>query len=356
MKPCKIRKKTLEFPLIQGGMGVGVSLGNLAGHVAREGCMGVISTVQIGYRKDNFYQDTLQCNREALKEEIRKARKISQGRGMLAINNMVAANQYDEMLRCALEEGIDAVISGAGLPMQLPKLAEEYDVALAPIVSSGKAAKVVLQTWKRKYNRFADFIVLEGTGAGGHLGFKKEEIGDNHFSLDVLLKQVLTELNPFEQEKGEEIPVFVAGSVFDGYDIAHYQKLGATGAQIGTRFIATYECDASEKFSKVICNAKEEDIILVKSPVGLPGRAIRTEFIDKLEKLSRIPPKRCMNCLKPCNPSITPYCISEALIQAAKGNTEEGLFFSGENAGRINRMYSVKELVDELKMQWEEAK
>ncbi len=354
MMAYKIGNKLLDFPLIQGGMGIGVSLGNLAGHVAREGCMGVISTVQIGYRKKDFYVDTLKCNLEALREEIKKARKISQGKGMIAINIMVAANQYDELLKCALEEGIDAVISGAGLPKGLPKIAEGYDTALAPIVSGGKAAKLIIKTWKKKHNRYPDFIVLEGRGAGGHLGFNVEDLSSDEFALEVVLKEVLDAIRPFEEEAGKKIPVFIAGSIFDGYDIAKYQKLGAFGAQIGTRFIATYECDASEQFSKVICDAKEEDITIVKSPVGMPGRAIRTEFAKKINTLTRIKPKICVNCLKPCNPMTTPYCISEALIAAARGNTKEGLFFSGINAGRINCMYHVSELITEIKKQWEE--
>lgn len=354
MKQYKIGSKVLDFPLIQGGMGVGVSLGNLAGHVAKEGCMGVISTVQVGYRKEGFYRDSLSCNREALKEEIRKAREISEGKGLIAINCMVATVQYEEMIQAALEEGIDAIISGAGLPLHLPKIAGDHDVLLAPIVSGAKAAKVILQNWKRRYNRFADFIVLEGRGAGGHLGFKKEEIEDPSKQLDVLLKEVIGEVQPYEEEKGEAIPVFVAGSVFDGYELARYQKKGAFGAQIGTRFIATYECDASPEFSKVICEAGDDDVMILQSPVGMPGRVISTEFTRKVKKEGRIAPKRCVNCLKTCDPATTPYCISEALIHAVKGEVEQGLFFSGENAGRIDRIYHVQELIDEIRNQWEE--
>lgn len=356
MKQYKIGSKALDFPLIQGGMGVGVSLGNLAGHVAKEGCMGVISTVQVGYRKEGFYRDSLSCNREALKEEIRKARNLSEGRGLLAINCMVATVQYEEMVKTALEEGIDAIISGAGLPLHLPGIAGDCDVLLAPIVSGGKAAKVILQNWKRRYDRFADFIVLEGRGAGGHLGFKREEIDDESKNLGALLEEVIKEIEPYEEKKGERIPVFVAGSVFDGYELAEYQKKGAFGAQIGTRFIATHECDASPEFSKVICNAKKEDIMILQSPVGMPGRVVSTEFTGTVKKEGRIAPTRCVNCLKTCDPATTPYCISEALIHAVKGNVEKGLFFSGENAERIDRIYHVKELIDEIRNQWEEVR
>ncbi|MGP1448206.1 MAG: NAD(P)H-dependent flavin oxidoreductase [Filifactor alocis] len=355
MKAYRIRNKTLDFPLIQGGMGVGVSLGNLAGHVAKEGCMGVISGVQIGYRKEDFYRDNLRCNKEALKEEVQKARSISDNRGMVAVNIMVAGNQYEEMLKSALESGVDAIISGAGLPMAMPKIAQGYDVALAPIVSGGKAAKVVMNSWLRKENRFADFVVLEGRGAGGHLGFHRQEIDSPDMKLEKLLQEVLEVVKTFEDKKGSAIPVFIAGSVFDGYEMAYYAKRGAFGAQIGTRFIATYECDASEEFSKLICQAKKEDVIITQSPVGLPGRALKTKLLEQLEHDGRIPPKRCIDCLKPCNPTVTPYCISEALIQAAKGNIEQGLFFTGENVDRINKMYHVHDLIEELKMQWEET-
>lgn len=355
MKQYKLGHKNLDFPLIQGGMGVGVSLGNLAGHVAKQGCMGVISTVQIGYRRENFYRDSLNANREALREEIVKAREIAGGKGMLAINCMVAANQYNEMLKCALEEGIDAIISGAGLPMVMPELAKGYEVALAPIVSSAKAARVILQTWQKKYGRFSDFIVLEGRGAGGHLGFKREQIDEEGMSLENLLQEVLKEVRIYEEKKGARIPVFVAGSVFDGYELAKYQKLGAFGAQIGTRFIATEECDASAEFAKLLCEAGQEDIMILQSPVGLPGRVLSTEFTRKVKEVGRIAPTRCVNCLKTCDPATTPYCISEALMQAAQGNREKGLFFSGENAGRINRIYRVEELIGEIRDQWEEC-
>lgn len=355
MKPLRIGSKVLDFPLIQGGMGIGVSLGNLAGHVAKEGCMGVISAVQIGYRKEGFYEDSLACNREALKEEIGKAKSISEGRGMIAVNCMVAMTQYEEMLKTALEEGVDALISGAGLPLHLPQLARGYEVALAPIVSGAKAARVILQSWSQRYGCFADFIVLEGRGAGGHLGFKREEIEDDTKTLEVLLKEVLREVEIYEQKKGEAIPVFVAGSIFDGYEIVKYQRMGAFGAQIGTRFIATYECDASMRFAERICQTEKKEITLIQSPVGLPGRVICTEFAKRVKEGVRIEPKKCLRCLKTCNPKTTPYCISEALIAATKGDIRKGLFFSGENADRIDRIYHVKELIDEIKYQWEEV-
>lgn len=355
MKKYKIGEKFLDFPLIQGGMGVGISLGNLAGHVAKMGCMGVISSVQAGYRKENFYKNPILANEEALTEEIKKAREISEGRGLIAVNCMTATNRYEETVKVALNAGVDAVVSGAGLPLKLPEIAEGYDVLLAPIVSSEKAARVILSSWKRHYNRTPDFLVLEGRGAGGHLGFKKEQIPDEDFALSKLLTELKAELLPFEEKEGKEIPVFVAGSVFDGKDLFHYQKLGAFGAQIGTRFIATHECDASDALKEVIIGAKKEDIVLVKSPVGLPGRAVRTALVRRLEETDRIPPKRCLDCLKPCDPKVTPYCISEALIRAANGDTEHGLFFAGENAHRIDRLYHVEELILEIKKEWEEA-
>lgn len=228
-------------------------------------------------------------------------------------------------------------------------------MCIAPIVSSGKALKVILKSWA-KSNRLPDFVVIEGSGAGGHLGFKKEELISGASSLEEILSEVLEELTMFDGGEYKDIPVFIAGSVFDGKELRHYQSLGALGAQIGTRFIATYECDASEAFSKVICDATEEDILLIQSPVGMPARAIATPFVKKMLAGEQIRPKRCHDCLKTCNPATTLYCISDALIASAKGDTENGLFFSGKNAYRINEMRHVYEVIDEIKREFENAK
>lgn len=344
-----IKGKELKIPIIQGGMGVGVSLGNLAGTVAFNEGMGIISTVNAGYREDDFLTEGNKTNQKALANEISKAKTIAQGKGLIGINIMVATTNYVETVKTAIEAGIDTIISGAGLPMELPELAKGKSVAIAPIVSSGKAAKIICKSWDRKSGTVPDFIVIEGSEAGGHLGFTNDELV-NHTAktLSEILKEVLVEIKPFEEKYKRSIPVFVAGGVYSGKDMAEYQKEGAAGVQIGTRFIATNECDASLAYKNEIIQSTKETIEIVKSPVGMPGRAISTPLIQKLRDGARFPAPKCINCLIPCNPAETPYCISHALIEAAKGNLEEGLFFCGANAWKIDRMYSVEELMNEI--------
>ena len=253
----------------------------------------------------------------------------------------------------AVEAGVDAIVSGAGLPLELPGLVEKADVALAPIVSSGRAAKLILRRWAKAFNRTADFVVIEGCKAGGHLGFSEEELlAGKCQTLDEILPEVLAEVKPFEAQFGHDIPVFVAGGVYTGEDIAHYTKMGAAGAQLATRFIPTYECDASQTYKDVLLAAKPEDVRIIHSPVGMPGRALATPLVQKLEQGLRFPPKHCARCLKACEPAKVPYCITHALIEAVKGNVEEGLFFCGANVGRLDRMRSVRELMDELMDDW----
>lgn len=338
----------LEVPIIQGGMGVGVSLSGLAGAVMKEGAMGVISAAHPGYRKENFWEDSLRANCEALHEEVAKAKAIAQGKGICGVNVMVASRDYETYVKAAIDAGADAIISGAGMPMNLPSIEGSEKVLLAPIVSSARAARLLLKSWDRHYHRCPDFIVIEGSDAGGHLGFRKEDLDANQAeSLDVILSGVLCELVPYEERYGHPIPVFVAGGIYTKEDIEHYQKLGAAGVQMATRFIATYECDAHENFKQKILEARKEDIQLVKSPAGLPGRAILTTFMRKSAAM-RIPSSHCILCMKPCTPATTPYCISEALIAAVQGNVEQGLVFAGSNAWRIDRMMSVHELIEEL--------
>lgn len=344
----QLGNKTLQLPIIQGGMGVGISLGGLAGAVAREGGMGVISTANPGFREPDYWENPKLANARALSAEIKKAKEIAQGNGLVAINAMAAGREYETILKKALENGVDAVISGAGLPLTLPEVAKGFDTLLAPIVSSGRAAALICRTWQKRYDRLPDFVVLEGAGAGGHLGFVAEEVMNGTTkSLDELFIEVKEALSAFGK-----IPLFVAGSVYSGSEVAQWVKKGAAGVQIATRFIATHECDASDEYKQIILNAKESDICIVKSPVGMPGRALRSPLITKLEQGGRIPPKRCVACLIPCKSDTTPYCISSALDDGFWGKWETGLFFCGENAGKINKLVSVKELMDELTAEW----
>ena len=345
--------RALTVPILQGGMGVGVSLGGLAGAVAACGGMGCISTADTGYREPDFEKDPVSANRRALAAEIAKAKKIAGGAGIVAINAMVATQNYADAVKTAVEAGVDAIVSGAGLPLELPGLVGKADVALAPIVSSGRAAKLILRRWAKAFGRTADFVVIEGCKAGGHLGFAEEDLlAGSCQTLDEILPEVLAEVKPFEEQFGHTIPVFVAGGVYTGEDMAHYMKQGAAGVQIATRFIPTYECDASQTYKDVLLNASAEDVRIIHSPVGMPGRALNTPLVQKLSEGMRFPPKRCARCLKGCNPAQVPYCITHALIEAVKGNVEEGLFFCGANVGRLDKMRSVRALMDELMNEW----
>ncbi len=340
----KLGNKELEIPIIQGGMGIGVSLGNLAGHVASYGGMGTISTANPGFLEDDFWTNSKEANKRALKREILKAKEISGGKGLIAINAMVATKDYSQAVNTAIEAGADAIISGAGLPLELPALAANSDILLAPIVSSGRGAKTICKVWKKRYKRVPDFVVVEGSGAGGHLGFNKEALEENTtMSLPDIVKDVMSNICEFGS-----IPVFAGGSIFDSEDIRSVMEAGASGVQIATRFIATEECDASEGFKNVILNGKAEDVVIIKSPVGMPGRALKTPLIEKILKGESVQHKKCADCLIPCRPGDTPYCITTALIEAVKGNYDEGLFFCGSDVGRINKMTTVEALLNQL--------
>lgn len=344
-----IRGKEFSIPIIQGGMGVGVSLGNLAGHVALCGGIGIISSVNAGYREEDFHTNPRQANLRALEQEIKKAKEIADGHGLVGVNIMTAVTGYEETVKTAVAAGADVIISGAGLPMKLPEYLAGSDTLCAPIVSSARAAKLLLNQYQKRYQTKPDFFVLEGHLAGGHLGFSKEELFDNQAkSNDEILEELLVVAG--------DIPVFVAGGVFAGNDMAHFVKKGAAGVQIGTRFIATEECDAAQGFKDVILAAKEEDLRIIVSPVGMPARAVNSPLLKRLKDGEKFPAIRCNNCLTACKKNdLTPYCISRALIEAAKGNKEDGLFFTGANAGRINRMYSVQELITEIYEEYREA-
>jgi len=347
LPPLQIGDLIAKLPIIQGGMGVGVSLSGLAGAVANEGGIGVISSVQIGFKEPDFETNTLEANLRALKKEIRKAREISP-KGIIGVNIMVAVNNYEKIAMAALEEGIDIIISGAGLPMTLPSIVEGFKTKIAPIVSSGRAAAVICKMWDKRHNRVPDLVIVEGPDAGGHLGYTREELisGDGP-KLDEILVEVIKEVKVYEEKYGKTIPVVAAGGIYTGKDIVKYMNLGAAGVQIATRFIGTEECDADIKYKEAFISAKKEDIQIVVSPVGMPGRAMRNKHIIELEK-GPIKVTKCFNCLKPCNPAETPYCISKALIEAVQGKVDDGLIFTGTNGYRIEKIVTVKEIMDEL--------
>ena len=282
----------------------------------------------------------------ALKNHIRKAKDISNN-GIIGVNIMVAMKNYKELVEASIEGGADLIISGAGLPLKLPEYTKNSEIKILPIVSSSKATKLILSYWKKHYNRIADGIIVEGPEAGGHLGFKADTLDNDIIKFDDNVKDIIETVKQLEFEYKKEIPVIVAGGVFDSNDIKKYMELGAKGVQIGSRFVATYECDVDMKFKEAYLNCNKSDIKIVKSPVGMPGRAINNEFLRKINnETNKI--SKCYNCLVPCNPSTTPYCISEALINAARGDINNGLVFCGANAYRINKIMSVKDLLDEL--------
>lgn len=348
LKALRIGDMIAKIPIIQGGMGVGISRSKLAGAVAAEGGIGVISTAQIGYDEEGFENDQAGCNIRAIKKHIKRAKEFAHGNGLVGVNIMVALKHYKEHVMAAVEAGADVIISGAGLPVKLPEYIGKAKTKIAPIVSSRRAADIILKMWARRYDRTADFVVIEGPKAGGHLGFSNEELADiENIDYDEEIKDIIECTKEYEKKYNTHIPVIVAGGIFDHDDILHAFGLGADGVQIASRFVATEECDASDEYKQAYIDAKEEDIKIIKSPVGMPGRAIRNEFIERVEK-ERQPVDKCYNCMKKCNPNEVPYCITKALVDAVNGDIKNGLIFCGANVGRINKMTTVHELITEL--------
>lgn len=352
-----IRDKTLPLPIIQGGMGVAVSLDGLAGAVAACGGMGTISAALPGANEPDFAEDPRGVSLRALENQVRRARERAKGAGLVAVNVMVASRHYADSVRTALKAGADAIVCGAGLPRDLPRIAAQVpqsDAALAPIVSSGRAAALICKLWDRHSGRLPDFLVLEGPRAGGHLGFSRAE-AENPRPLSELLRDVLEAIRPFQEKLGRDIPVFVAGGVKDGGEMARLMAQGAAGAQFATRFITTEECDAAPGFKEALRSAAPGDITIVQSPVGMPGRALRSPLIRRVEAGTQPRPEKCIGCLTPCDPAKTPYCISRALIAAARGDWENGLFFCGANAGSAGPITTVRQEIDQIMKQWREA-
>ena len=348
LNALQIGELIAEKPIIQGGMGVGVSRSSLAGAVAAEGGVGIISTAQIGYDEDGFEHNPAECNRIAIRKHIARAKEIANGNGLVGVNIMVALKHYKEHVQEAVSAGADVIISGAGLPMDLPELIGESSVKIAPIVSSRRATQLILKMWAHRYGRTADFIVVEGPKAGGHLGFSREQLADmENLDYDAEIKDIISCKKIYEEMFNTKIPVIVAGGIFDRQDIDHVIELGADGVQIASRFVATAECDASDAYKQAYIDAGKEDIQIIQSPVGMPGRALRNTFIRNLET-AREPVRKCYNCLEKCSPQKVPYCITKALIDAVRGDVENGLVFCGANTGRIHEITTVHHLMQEL--------
>ena len=342
MKNIRIGEKITKIPLIQGGMGVGISLGRLAGAVAREGGIGIISSAQIGYREADFDRAPAEANLRAIESEMEKARSISPD-GIIGFNVMTALKEHAAHVKAAVRAGADIIISGAGLPTDLPALTAGSRTKIAPIVSTDKSANVILKYWDRKYKRTADLVVIEGPEAGGHLGFKKEPetYGEE-------IRKIIRTVKSYAEKYNTEIPVVVAGGIYDSSDVKRAMGLGADGVQVATRFVTTEECDADIRYKQAYINASKEDIMIVKSPVGMPGRAILNPLMEQVAKGIQIPHSPCHRCLAKCNPADIPYCITDGLINAVKGNIEKGLLFCGAKAWKAEKIDTVRDAVQEL--------
>lgn len=349
-KTLKIGDFEADIPVVQGGMGVGVSLSGLAGAVASCGGVGIISTAQIGYRETDWDRNPIEANLRAIGKEIEKAREIAGGRGMIGVNIMVATRDYERYVRAAVEAKADLIISGAGLPVDLPGMVMGSSTKILPIVSSLKSARVICRYWEKKYGWYPDGIVIEGPLAGGHLGFSTEQLAHmEELDYDNEIRSIVEYVKELEPKAFKEIPVIVAGGIYDRKDMEHAFKLGASGVQLATRFVTTYECDASDSYKQAYMDAKKEDIVIIKSPVGMPGRAIRNSFIKEAEK-GKLPHGKCHLCISACNPAETPYCITEGLINAVEGDTDNALLFCGENAYRAEKLEHVKDIMEEFRV------
>jgi len=354
MKSFNIGNLKVNIPVIQGGMGIGVSLSGLAAAVANEGGVGVISAVGVGMFEKDYGRNFIEANIRSLKREINIAREKT--KGIIGVNIMVALTNFSDLVKTSIAEKADIIFSGAGLPLNLPSyLSHDSVTKLVPIVSSGRAAQIICKKWKEAYNYLPDAIVVEGPKAGGHLGFKADQLDDPDFALEKLIPEVVQEVKHFEEKYNVSIPVIAAGGIFTGSDMKEIMDLGAAGVQLGTRFVTTHECDASMEFKQTYINSTEQDIEIIKSPVGMPGRAIHNGFIEKINRGEKRPVKCPYKCLKTCDVEKTPYCIFAALVNAVKGNFFNGYAFAGTNAWRTSKIISVKETFDALKQEFMEA-
>lgn len=351
MKTLSIGNLTAGLPIVQGGMGVGISLSGLASAVANEGGIGVISAAGLGLLYKKLSQNYTEAGNLGLTEEIRKARQ--KAKGIIGVNIMVALSDFAELVKTSIAEKVDIIFAGAGLPLDLPSfLKKESSTKLVPIVSSARAVRILCEKWKTNFNYLPDAFVLEGPQAGGHLGYKENQLDDRQYSLEETLPEVIREVAIFEEKYQKKIPVIAAGGIYTGGDIKRIMDLGASGVQLGTRFVTTTECDASDAFKESYIKAHKEDIRIIKSPVGLPGRAISSNFLEKVRDGLKQPKTCPFNCIKTCDISRSPYCIILALYNAFKGNFEHGYAFAGSNAWRAERIMSVKETFAELVNEW----
>ncbi len=340
----KIGDLTIRIPIVQGGMGVSVSKASLASAVSLAGGLGVIASVGLGEEMDMSIP-YMQRSRQALSAEIREVKQ----QGLpVGVNVMVALTNFGDLVKTCAREEVDVLFAGAGLPLRLPEFAGDSSMKLVPIISSGRAADVICRSWSKKYSRFPDAIVVEGPMAGGHLGFKLQDILDGKASdLKTLVRETLAVTDRYEQQAGRKIPVIAAGGVYTGADIAGFLNMGASGVQMGTRFVATHECDVSNAYKQAYVDATEDDVAVILSPVGLPARVIRTPFVEK--SLGEKQKFNCFyKCLITCDADKANYCIALALLDSSRGKLDTGFPMCGQNVYRIDKIVSVKELMREL--------
>ncbi len=352
MNELRIGDLSVKLPIVQGGMGVGVSLSGLASAVANEGGVGIISAVGIGMNEPHYRKNFKESNKIALRKEIRKAR--SKTNGIIGVNLMLAITDFENLLKVALEEKVDVVIIGAGLPIKVPEMIglsylDKTKTKFIPKVSSARAAKIIFQQWSEKYDRVPDAVIVEGPLAGGHLGFKMKEVIEPTISLSSIIEEIIPIIKIYELKFGKEIPVIAGGGIYTGQDVYDIMALGAKGVKMGTRFVTTYECDVSEKFKQVYLSSASRDITTIQSPVGLPGRVISNEFVKQIQAGNQKPVNCPWKCLKTCDYKKVQFCIADALFNAAKGNFSGGFAFAGTNAYRAEEIITVKETIEQIK-------
>ncbi len=343
MPTLRIGNLEISPPIIQGGMGVRVSRANLAAAVANTGCVGVIASAGIGQFENYPNLEFARVNEQALRHEIRKAKRLTNG--IVGVNIMVVLSDYENLVKTAVAEDADIIISGAGLPLNLPQFLNGKDIKLIPVVSSARALNIICKRWLSRFNRLPDAVIVEGVKAGGHLGYSYQDITNNTAAT---LEQLVTEVVSLANSFDTAIPVIAAGGIFDGEDIARFLALGASGVQMATRFVCTDECDAHENFKNAYLNATADDITVIQSPVGLPGKVINNPFVEKIKQGKTIPFTCNYQCLKTCDPQKAPYCIAKVLANAAEGKLDESFAFAGSNAYRCNEIIPVKHLVKKL--------
>jgi nitronate monooxygenase len=335
-------------------MGVGISMSGLASAVANAGGIGVIAGAMAGITEKDVSTNGSKANCRALAREIRQAKAKTSG--IIGVNIMVALTHFADLVKTAVAEKVDIIFAGAGLPLDLPEYINGSGrTRLVPIVSSGRAAALICKRWHQRYGYLPDAFVVEGPKAGGHLGFKADQLDDPEYRLEKLVGDVVAEMDAIQATHGVRIPVIAAGGVYDGDDIRRFLELGASGVQMGTRFVATHECDADLAFKQSYVDAKEEDLMVIKSPVGLPGRALKNQFLADVDAGVRRPFRCPYHCIKSCDPEKSPYCIGMALAAARRGKLSSGFAFAGSNAFRVDKIVSVKELMQSLEAGYESA-